>query len=59
MAGLNLPVVAVDTLYSNHEATVLGLHRKFYQKMKRIAHDAVYKFIKDNKLGACEMVVTK
>ena len=51
MAGLNLPVVAVDTLYSNHEATVIGMHRKFYRKMHRIAHKAVYNFIKDNKLG--------
>ena len=53
VAGLGLPVVAIDTLYSNHEATVLGLHRKFYQKLRRVAHGAVLKFIKENGLGAC------
>ena len=41
VAGLELPTVAIDTLYSNHEATVLGLHQKFYQKIRTVAHDAV------------------
>ena len=54
MAGLGLPTVAIDTLYSNHEATVLGLHRKFYEKMRTVAHNAVVKFIRENRLGACK-----
>ena len=43
MTTVGLKRVSVDTIFSNHQSHVLGLHRKFYEKMKKIVHEAVIK----------------